>query len=107
MSQYQLASKLKRSQSLIAGWEKGRSEPQISDICKMADIFGVTTDYLLERTDNPLSVVPRNTPYIEANPHEQAILEAYRAANDTAQNIISGILGLSTPAELRAKTKRA
>ncbi len=39
-------------------WEAGKSEPDIAALAKMADIFGVSVDYLLGRdakeTETPL-----------------------------------------------------
>lgn len=39
--------------STISNWENGRSLPSISQLIKMAEMFNVTTDYLLGRTDLP------------------------------------------------------
>ena len=36
-------------QYVISSWETGRSEPNISQIIKLSDIFKIPTDYLLDR----------------------------------------------------------
>ena len=41
------------NQNTISRYETGEREPGISDLIKLADYFGVSLDYLLERTDNP------------------------------------------------------
>ena len=51
--QSDLAEKLNLSTSTIGMWEQGRAKPDDESIIKMAQLFGVTTDYLL---DNELSV---------------------------------------------------
>lgn len=52
MSQQDLANKLKVAQQTIAGWETGRTEPSAELLGKLADMFGVTVDYLLGRTND-------------------------------------------------------
>lgn len=51
MSQKNLAEKLGITQQAVAKWEKGIAEPDIYAIKKMANIFNVSTDYLLEETN--------------------------------------------------------
>lgn len=34
-------------------WKTGRQKPSAETLSKLADYFGVSVDYLLERTDNP------------------------------------------------------
>ena len=47
LSQMQLAVKLGISQSAIAKWELGKTEPTASAIILLAKFFGETTDYIL------------------------------------------------------------
>jgi len=51
MSQYELAKKLQVSQSAVAKWELGKTEPTASALASMVKFFGVTADYLLELED--------------------------------------------------------
>ena len=51
MSQMDLALATKISQSAIAKWELGKTEPTASAIITLAKFFGETTDYLLGITD--------------------------------------------------------
>ncbi|WP_251447128.1 helix-turn-helix domain-containing protein [Vermiculatibacterium agrestimuris] len=53
MSQADLAKKLNLTQQAIGKWEKGLSEPDSSCIVSMANLFSVTTDYLLECEKEP------------------------------------------------------
>ena len=39
------------SQPTLSSWEAGRKSPTIENLKKMADLYDVTTDYLLGRTD--------------------------------------------------------
>lgn len=47
MSQVQLAERLCVTKSAVNAWENGTNSPSISYIVKLAQIFGISTDYLL------------------------------------------------------------
>jgi transcriptional regulator with XRE-family HTH domain len=47
-SQENLAEVLNVSRQSVSKWESGNSIPDLNKILKMAEIFGVTTDYLLK-----------------------------------------------------------
>ena len=51
LSQMQLAQAVGLSQSAIAKWELGKTEPTASAIILLAAFFNETTDYLLGVTD--------------------------------------------------------
>ena len=51
LSQMQLANKLNISQSAIAKWELGKTEPTASAIILLANFFGESTDYILGLED--------------------------------------------------------
>lgn len=54
-SQVQLATKLHVSKQAISNWENNNIMPSIEMLVKLADLFGVSTDFLLER-DNRRSL---------------------------------------------------
>lgn len=47
MTQMELAEKLNYSDKTISKWERAESSPDISVLVEMADLFGVTLDYLI------------------------------------------------------------
>ena len=51
LSQMQLAQKTGLSQSAIAKWELGKTEPTASAIITLAKFFNETTDYILGLED--------------------------------------------------------
>lgn len=53
MTQLELAEKLNYSDKAISKWERGESVPDIVTLKAVADLFGVSVDYLL-RADHPL-----------------------------------------------------
>ena len=61
-SQEDLAEKLSVSRQSISKWEGAQSIPDISKIIKMAEIFGVSTDYLLKDELEPSEPVQSPAP---------------------------------------------
>lgn len=59
------AEKLGISQPTLSAWEGGRKSPSIDKLENMADLYGVTTDFLLGRSDNlmldPKQPIPKQT----------------------------------------------
>ena len=53
ISQLKLAMDLNTNQNTISRYETGEREPGITELIALADYFGVSVDYLLERTENP------------------------------------------------------
>ena len=51
LSRLQLAEKLNVSVRLISYWENGQRECDFDMLIKIADLFSVSVDYLLGRTD--------------------------------------------------------
>ncbi len=53
LSQYELARILNLSRGQISNYELGSRQPDYETLSKIADFFDVSTDYLLDRTDDP------------------------------------------------------
>jgi len=49
LTQEQVAKHLNMSQSTYQHYENGRSEPSIETLCKLADYYNVSLDYLIGR----------------------------------------------------------
>ncbi|MBM9560625.1 helix-turn-helix domain-containing protein [Limosilactobacillus fermentum] len=56
-SQERLAEEMHVSRQAVSKWESEGAEPELSKLQKLADLFGVTTDYLL-RDENDERVAP-------------------------------------------------
>lgn len=56
ISQLKLAMDLHLGQNSISRYETGEREVSNKVLVALADYFGVSTDYLLERTDDPRPV---------------------------------------------------
>ena len=53
-SQRKVAADLNISQALLSHYENGAREPGLSFVCRACDYYGVTADFLLGRSDDPL-----------------------------------------------------
>ncbi|MFR6065445.1 MAG: helix-turn-helix domain-containing protein [Eubacterium sp.] len=51
-TQQEVADYLSTSQTMYARYERGANELPIRHLIKLADFYGVSTDYILGRTDN-------------------------------------------------------
>lgn len=51
LSQKQLAEKVGYKSNTICRWERGERDPSSRNLIKLADLFNVSIDYLLERSD--------------------------------------------------------
>ncbi|HBF86055.1 MAG TPA: transcriptional regulator [Clostridiales bacterium] len=52
LTQKALAEKIGYAAHNVGDWERGKAEPSISDLIKLADVFGCSVDYLIGRTDD-------------------------------------------------------
>ena len=52
-TQAELAEKLNYSDKAVSKWERGESVPDITVLSEIADIFGVTVDYLISEEKTP------------------------------------------------------
>ena len=59
-SQEELAGQIHVSRQALSKWESGGAVPDTENIIALSRLFGVTTDYLLCRTDDPhFTVLPQ------------------------------------------------
>ena len=52
LTQKELAKKLNTSNSAVCDWEKGRTQPDLQMLKNIANLFDVSTDYLLGRSQD-------------------------------------------------------
>ncbi len=52
LTQKELAAKLQTSNSAVCDWEKGRTQPDLQMLIRIAELFNVQTDYLLGLSDD-------------------------------------------------------
>lgn len=49
LTQFELAEKLNYSDKAVSKWERGESIPDVKVLCEIANLFGVTLDYLVQK----------------------------------------------------------
>lgn len=98
-SQAEVAEYLKLTVSAYQNYEAGRREAGYDTIAKLADFYGVTTDYLLGRTDT------KPDPYdmLTSEEFEQELLKEYFAL---PEQIRSEIRRLMKQAVIRSEERR-
>jgi transcriptional regulator with XRE-family HTH domain len=53
LAQKYVAEKIRVKNNTLSGYESGRREPDNQTLNKLADFYGVTSDYLIGRSDEP------------------------------------------------------
>ncbi|MBE5754001.1 MAG: helix-turn-helix transcriptional regulator [Clostridiales bacterium] len=82
LTQEQLAKKLGLKYFNIGDWERGKCEPCIGDLIKLAQIFNVSVDYLIGNCEDYAPTFPTsNIPQITLE--EKNLLKWYNEMNDT------------------------
>lgn len=86
INQQKLAMELNTSQASISKYESGIAEPDAKMIVEIARYFGVTTDYLLENSDQKVAIINNFLSideinhlfiYKKLNKHQQELVDAY------------------------------
>ena len=88
LTRKELSEFTKASHDQIYNWETGRGEPDASTLSRLAEFFGVTTDYLLGRVASPADeLVPITTEPLD--PSIERI--GYTDPSPAAQKIASAL----------------
>lgn len=90
MSQISLALKLNVSQKMISAYETGKSEPSVSTLMKMADIFNTSIDYITGYCDvrQPIDKIIQST----LTQDECILLNDFRTLSAKQQYIAMGVI---------------
>ena len=106
-TQSEVAKAIGGTQSNLAKWEKNIVQPSAEFIIQLSDFFGVTTDYLLGRTDDLGVPVLGSAPQYSAE--EQKLIQDYRGLSqplkDMLQSLIKTWQGESTESTQRRKNR--
>ena len=78
ITQVELAHRLGVSKQSVSNWESNNIQPSIELLEKIADLFGVTTDYLLGRED--LQVLDVSGLTAQQVAHLQMLVEELRGS---------------------------
>lgn len=67
LTQVRLSIEVEVSQELISAYELGKNKPNVDNLLKLANYFNCSTDYILDRTDNPAINKSLNKTKLELN----------------------------------------
>ena len=98
LTQADMAEYLKISRQAYSFYEQGKHEMDYKSLCKIADFFQVTTDYLLGRYDS--------NPFLLDDDEEIEFIKKYRALDERAKRSI-GVLLEHERAQNKKDTKKS
>ena len=97
MKQIELASYLNVTQGNISGWESGKWQPDQDALIKMANLFNVSIDYLVERNEVLNENLKKQAPIPQFSPEELKLIEMYRKCTETWKQTVKQIAKISLP----------
>ena len=87
ITQKYLSCQIYVSQESISAYEIGKHLPTIDVLIKLADYFGVSTDYLLGRDDLKTRVSDK-----DLDPFEKSLLNSFRKLNELDRELVVKLL---------------
>ena len=81
-SQVKLAKKLNIAKQTVSNWENDNIQPSVEMLMRIAKLFGVSTDYLLELEEIPRLSVEGLPPNVIA--HITLLIDDYRSMESCA-----------------------
>lgn len=91
-SQREMAALLNIVQVSYLRWEQGKTEPNINNICRLCEIFNVSSDYLLGLEDDTAFSFSSDAPSITAD--EKLLLNTYRELPSGKKKAIFNLLDI-------------
>ena len=88
LSQKYVAITLGISSPSVANWERGKTNPTKENIVRLADLYGVSVDYLLGRTDDVNGIADDEVSSPLLSEDEMVLLERYRALSDEDKELL-------------------
>lgn len=100
LTQAQVADKLGISDGTYKNYEQGKREPNNSLLCRIADLFGVTTDYLLGRKQQISPLVKLN---LNVKVNDEKFIELYSTLPDEVKKIFVDTMAKLSNAAIDSK----
>ena len=89
VTQKEVARALNTTDDTIYSWEKGRSQPSLEMLFKLADYFDCSIDYLVGREDD-FGIVQSSAPNYALTALESEMLSHFRKLDVSAQHKVIG-----------------
>lgn len=91
------------SRSVLSQYENGVAEPTASVVSKLAQYYGVSTDYLLGRTDELGAVITPFPPSDDYTDEEKKLIADYRELTPPLKRMIQETLKTWKSSEINTK----
>lgn len=107
-TQKNIADKLSRTITCISDWERGRTEPDISDLKKLSQILNTSVDYLIENSNDFDKIIENKISSDNFTSEEIAMIKGIRELNFTDQNALKVVINsfLSKNSTTKEKIKK-
>ncbi len=93
-SQEQAAEILGISRQAVSKWESGQGKPDIDNVIRLAEMYHVTTDYILLGRENDIKIEIPEPPKKEFSPETRRTLSAIAVIAALAAIVVSFITAL-------------
>ncbi len=94
LSQARVGIEIESSQEVISAYESGKYGIGPDNLNKLANFFNCSTDYLLDRTDNPTPISMLQNKF---TPQEVELMSNYKMLDKQDQDLVNGfVYGLVT-----------
>ncbi|MEG9430328.1 MAG: helix-turn-helix transcriptional regulator [Christensenellaceae bacterium] len=105
-TQKNIADKLSRTITCISDWERGRTEPDISDLKKLSQILNTSVDYLIENSNDFDKIIENKISSDNFTSEEIKMIKKIRLLGPYEQTYIKAqIDALSDTAKSKQKEK--
>lgn len=88
LTQTEIAKIIGLEYYIIGNWETGRSKPTLEDLCKLADFYQVSTDYILGREDDFGNKI-LSTTYEQLTKDQKELIDTYNSLSPLEKEAIN------------------
>ena len=93
LTQEKLAEKANLSQQTISRYERGQKKPKYENLKFLADFFGVSIDYLLDRPESEaFDEIFELREYLRERPEMRTLIDRSKAVNEADIKKLIGIM---------------
>lgn len=100
--QKDLALFLNRTPTCISDWERGKREPSVEDLIKLADFFGCSVDYLIGRESEDFQIIGFGN---ELSKDENQLLDTLRQLSPLRKEVVYKIANVLLQEQASEKNK--
>ncbi|MDR1158860.1 MAG: helix-turn-helix domain-containing protein [Oscillospiraceae bacterium] len=94
MSQMSLSIAANVHQTAVSQWETGKTNPDLDTLKRLADLFGVSVDYILYRTDevNPTAQPHMPSTGLDVSDEVRELSGEYARLSDKDRSLVKNLI---------------